>query len=319
MHVEKLVDAAVVVEDQRVLDGEVGDEARAGRGEAMQRLVLKAFQSPGDIVMLTAAVRDLPKAHPNRFLTDVRTSANDLWLGSPYVTPLEDAAPGIIAVDMHCPLVHRGNERPFHFIHGYVQHLEQALDLKVPVTAFRGDIHLREDEKVLPKYALEAGVSEDFRILIAGGKHDFTAKWWNPANYQAVIDHFAGRIQFVQCGEKSYWHPELKSTLNLVGKTSIREFVRLMHGSRLGKTRWVFKRTIALVQRTPSPANVLRSALRDPSRPDTPRRQHHLLPLAQDDIGMAANSSQTHIRFPCGLEKNGRNKYDDGGREAVCL
>ena len=198
----------------------------------MQRLVLKAFQSPGDIVMLTAAVRDLHKAHPNRFLTDVRTSANDLWLGSPYVTPLEDAAPGTIALDMHYPLVHRSNERPFHFIHGYVQHLEQALGLKVPVTAFRGDIHLREDEKTLPKCALQAGVSEDFWILIAGGKHDFTAKWWNPANYQAVIDHFAGRIQFVQCGEKGHWHPELKGALNLVGNTSIREFVRLMHFAR---------------------------------------------------------------------------------------
>ena len=40
------------------------------------RLILKSFQSPGDIVMLTAAVRDLHAAYPGRFQTDVRTSAD---------------------------------------------------------------------------------------------------------------------------------------------------------------------------------------------------------------------------------------------------
>ena len=40
----------------------------------MRKLILRNFQSPGDIVMLTAAVRDLHRAHPGEFLTDVRTS-----------------------------------------------------------------------------------------------------------------------------------------------------------------------------------------------------------------------------------------------------
>ena len=33
----------------------------------MRTLVLRNFQSPGDIVMLTAAVRDLHRAHPDEF------------------------------------------------------------------------------------------------------------------------------------------------------------------------------------------------------------------------------------------------------------
>ena len=43
-------------------------------GRAMRKLILRNFQSPGDIVMLTAAVRDIHRAHPGEFLTDVRTS-----------------------------------------------------------------------------------------------------------------------------------------------------------------------------------------------------------------------------------------------------
>ena len=40
----------------------------------MRKLILRNFQSPGDIVMLTGAVRDLHRAHPGEFQIDVRTS-----------------------------------------------------------------------------------------------------------------------------------------------------------------------------------------------------------------------------------------------------
>jgi len=42
----------------------------------MRRLILKSSQSPGDILMLTAAVRDLHAAHPAQYQTDVRTAAD---------------------------------------------------------------------------------------------------------------------------------------------------------------------------------------------------------------------------------------------------
>jgi ADP-heptose:LPS heptosyltransferase/2-polyprenyl-3-methyl-5-hydroxy-6-metoxy-1,4-benzoquinol methylase len=198
----------------------------------MQRLVLRSFQSPGDIVMMTAAVRDMHKAYPGRFVTDVRTSADDLWIGNPYVKPLTDTAPGTVSLEMRYPLIHRSNERPYHFLHGYVQYLEESLGLHIPVTAFRGDIHLLPEEKSLPQVAIEAGVPERFWLLVAGGKYDFTAKWWNPKSYQAIVDRFRDRICFVQCGEKGHWHPELNGVVRLVGKTSLRDLVRLVYFSR---------------------------------------------------------------------------------------
>ena len=70
---------------------------------------------------------------------------------------------------------------------------------------------------------------DDFWIIIAGGKYDFTAKCGPKRRYQSVVDHFAGRIQFVQCGEAEHFHPRLHGVIDLVGKTDIRQFVRLMH------------------------------------------------------------------------------------------
>ena len=195
----------------------------------MHRLIFKSFQSPGDIVMLSAAVRDLHVAYPGRYQTDVRTSADAIWQNNPYVTPLREGDSGVVQLDMHYPLIHQSNQRPYHFLHGYVQYLEQHLDIRVPVTAFKGDIHLSAEEKQSPPPGRERGVPERFWIVIAGGKYDFTAKWWNPANYQAVIDHFRDRITFVRCGESGHWHPPLQGVVDLVGQTTLREFIRLMY------------------------------------------------------------------------------------------
>ena len=85
----------------------------------MRKLILRNFLSPGDIVMLTAAVRDLHAAHPGAFATDVRTSASALWENNPYLTPLGEGAPGVRTLDMHYPLIHRSNTSPYHFLHGF--------------------------------------------------------------------------------------------------------------------------------------------------------------------------------------------------------
>lgn len=49
----------------------------------MRKLILRNFQSPCDILMLTAAVRDLHACYPGLFQTDVSTSCPDLWPHTP--------------------------------------------------------------------------------------------------------------------------------------------------------------------------------------------------------------------------------------------
>ncbi len=193
----------------------------------MRRLILRSFQSPGDVLMLTAAVRDLHAAAAGQFQTDVRTSCPALWENNPHLTPLREG--GAEVLDMHYPLIHQSNQRPYHFLHGYVQYLEERLGLRIAVTRFGGDIHLSASEKDAPVPGRDEGVPERFWIVVAGGKYDFTAKWWDPATYQKVVDHFRGSIPFVQCGEAGHWHPPLEGVVNRVGKTTTREFVRLMH------------------------------------------------------------------------------------------
>lgn len=216
------------------IDDEIGlGRASVPRGELLavkRKLILRNFLSPGDIVMLTAAVRDLHTCHPGRFITDVRTSCPELWEHNPHLTPLREDDPNVEIIDCHYPLIDRSNHAPYHCIHGFADFLSERLRVPVRPTLFRGDIHLSAEEQTWKSTVHElAGRDVPFWIVNAGGKFDFTIKWWDWRRYQQVIDYFRGRILFVQIGELGHYHPPLRHVVDLRGKTDLRQLVRLTY------------------------------------------------------------------------------------------
>ncbi len=194
-----------------------------------RKLILCNGQSPGDIVMLTAAVRDLHRAHPGRFLTDVRTPCPALWENSPWLTLLDDNDPEAESIACEYPLIHQSNERPVHFVQAFHAFLGERLGVTVEPTAFKGDIHLSAEEQGWISQVQEiTGEALPFWIIVAGGKQDYTIKWWDHARWQRIVEHFAGRILFVQVGEAHHVHPPLRGALDLRGKTDLRQLVRLV-------------------------------------------------------------------------------------------
>jgi ADP-heptose:LPS heptosyltransferase len=191
-------------------------------------IILRNFQSPGDIVMLTAAIRDIHLQHPGLFHTDVRTSAPDIWLNNPFVTSLDEREAETI--ECHYPLIHRSNQEPWHFIHGFHQYLGEKLGINLKPSEFRGDIHLSEREKSWISQISEiVEIDLPFWIVVSGGKRDYTAKLWSVDRLQSVINHFLGRIVFVQVGSPEHHHPPLAGVVDLRGKTDLRQLIRLMY------------------------------------------------------------------------------------------
>src|ERR1043166_9469569 len=113
----------------------------------MKRLILKCGLAAGDIVMLSAAVRDLHRCYPGRFVTDVRTLCPEIWENNPYVTPLSEEDRDVEQIDCSYPLINRCENTPSHCLHGFIEFLNQWLHLSIKPTAFRGDIHLSDQEK----------------------------------------------------------------------------------------------------------------------------------------------------------------------------
>jgi ADP-heptose:LPS heptosyltransferase len=194
------------------------------------KLILRNFQSPGDILMLTAAVRDLHACYPGRFVTDVRTPCPELWLHNPHLTPLREDDPEVRVIECHYPLIDRINTAPYHFIHGFIEYLNDVLALQIKPTLFKGDLHLSAQEREwFEKVEGAKGRAPRFWLFASGGKHDYTIKWWSPERYQQVVDHFDGRLDFVQVGEDHHHHPPLERVIDLRGQTTLRQLFRLMY------------------------------------------------------------------------------------------
>ena len=180
--------------------------------------------------MLTAAVRDLHRTYPGQFVTDVRTSCPALWEHNPLVTPLDEKAAGVEVIECAYPLINRANTLPYHCLHGFIHFLNERLGLNIQPTAFHGDVPIARREKGWFSQVHElTGADTPFWIIGAGGKHDLTVKWWDHRRYQEVVDHFRGRLQFVQVGGCGDHHPRLDGVIDLRGLTDLRQLVRLVY------------------------------------------------------------------------------------------
>lgn len=233
------------------------------------KIFLKNFQSPGDILMLTAAVRDLKKAVPE-LSVNVATSAPDLWANNPYLDRSVSEYNADRVISIGYPLIHQSDRLPYHFIHAFRKELELQLGIRIPQGDFHGDLHLSDDEKklhplveslclsrTLPSTPSTPGTPRtraphpsqpsqpspcashlsslishnSYWLIDAGYKSDFTLKNWSAANCRKVVEILAGKVSFVQIGARDpgHRHPNLPGVLDLTGKTSIRDLVRIMY------------------------------------------------------------------------------------------
>ena len=197
------------------------------------KLIIRQYQSPGDILMLTAAIRDLQLSYPDKFQIDVRTPCDALFENNPYLTPLDDNDPDVFFIEAEYPMVHQSNECQYHFIHAFRKDLEAKLGLSIKPTDFKGDIHISNQEKHWYSQIYDLTQKNlPFWIIDAGCKSDYTAKLWEIARFQQVVNALP-EITFVQIGATEHFHKALRgeNVINLIGKTDLRQLVRLFYWS----------------------------------------------------------------------------------------
>ena len=192
------------------------------------RIFLVNRQSPGDILMLTAAVRDLKRIRPD-YSINVSTTAQELWNHNPNLDRTVTAGNADRTIQMHYPAINSSNGGSCHFIHGFRMYLEEQLGLRIPPGEFRCDLHLsrHEQEDCRGRFGIPDGMP--YWIVDAGIKSDFTAKFWGTSRYQEVVDRTKDRICWVQIGASEHLHKPLRNAVNLLGRTTIRDLVSLMY------------------------------------------------------------------------------------------
>jgi len=191
------------------------------------KLILRNPLCPGDILMMTCAIRDLHLAYPNKYKTDVRSPCNEIFENNHYITPIKDEeADRIIQVEY--PLIHQSGITGFCFNDGHRMFLENELKIKIPKTSMRPMIVLNQSEiNWINPVKQECGYSGKYWILNAGSKNDYTLKQY--PFYQEVVNLLKDKVQFVQVGHDSHIHERIEGTIDMRGKTDIRQLFRLSY------------------------------------------------------------------------------------------
>ena len=191
------------------------------------KLFLKQTQSPGDILVMTAAVRDMRKSHPD-IKVNCKTSAQELWQHNPHLDTSITEKNADRVIEMHYPSINQSTQGCLHFINGFRLYLEDQLNIRIPAGDFCVDIHMSEQERNDP-YITNIVGDRQFWIVDAGHKADFTAKFWEFDRFQQVVDATSDRIAWVQIGAKEHNHRPLQNVINLLGKTTHRQLISLMY------------------------------------------------------------------------------------------
>lgn len=192
-------------------------------------IIIRHSRAAGDILVLTAAVRDIYKAYSDRFEIGVETPFMELWNDNPYIIKLKDKrlGAGVYSLSYGDSIKKAGTE-PIHFLQSFHEDFRKKTGLEVPLTDAKPDIYLSEEEKS------KKVIDGRYWVVLSGGKSDFTTKHPRFFDVQDTVDTLGQLgIKSVQVGaaggRPASMHRTLKNAIDLRGKTSLRELLSLIY------------------------------------------------------------------------------------------
>ena len=191
----------------------------------IRQYVLENLQAPGDSLMFTCAIRDLHRQRPGEFITSIATRSPDIWQNNPYHKSIDRTVESGHMRIGYSSAIHATNYRPAHFSTGFCQDLSEKFGIRINLTDMRPDVYLTDAERDPGQRKIKG----PYWVMMAGGKPDFTNKIWAPAYYQQTVDLLAKDTQIVQAGAAGHLHKPLTNVINMVGKTSFRDFMCLVY------------------------------------------------------------------------------------------
>lgn len=192
-------------------------------------IIIKHNRAAGDILVMTAVVRDIHRAYSDRFDIGVETSFSELWENNPYIIKLKDKRLGASVYSLsYGDGIQKAGKEPIHFLRAFHNDFEKKSNLKLPMTEAKPDIHLSEKEKNTKI------IDGRYWVVLSGGKADFTTKHPRFFDIQDSVDVLGQMgIKFVQVGAKTgkpaSMHRTLNGAIDLRGQTSLRDLLSLIH------------------------------------------------------------------------------------------
>ncbi len=196
------------------------------------KIIVKNSQSPGDGVALSFAIKSLHESYPNDYAIRVDTPYNEMFEGFSFLEFFPYDKADLIWNSTYNE-INQSNQKPFQFLTSVLHDLESFLKIRITPTNSSGFLPIRDEEKSWYSAIYEIlGKDVPYWIINAGYKTDFTCKQWDFDRYQKIVKEFP-TMTFVQIGHQDHIHPKLngKNIINMVGKTDLRQLIRLVYNS----------------------------------------------------------------------------------------
>jgi ADP-heptose:LPS heptosyltransferase len=190
-------------------------------------VILHQGQSPGDILTFTNTVADLKESYPN-WLIDVRSPCPEIWENNPRLTPLKDDEGEHFTIGYD--EINECGWRQEHWTDAFRHDAEKKLGVPIKKTKISPELWISDLEKSwFNQVHCDLGWDGPYWILNAGHKDDSEMKQYH--RWQEVVDilnkFFKGKVKIVQIGHQDHHHPKLTGTLSLIGRTDLRQLIRL--------------------------------------------------------------------------------------------
>jgi len=176
-------------------------------------IVFKNRQAIGDILTMTAGIRDFKNAFPNTKV-GVITTAMHLWDHNPNIDhnfkdneKILEIGPGFAT--------NKSNLLNLHMCNAFRTDIENKLHISFPQGPIRPDIWMTQDEYNRPPL-----IDGPYWLFIYGGEPGWPAKQYH--RWQEVMNMLKDDIKIVQLGVKGHPYPHLDNTVDYIGKTEDR-------------------------------------------------------------------------------------------------
>lgn len=201
----------------------------------MRNILIKCKYSPGDLLMLSVAIRDLHLNYPNEFKTEVFSYYPEVFYNNRFITKLSDKDKPLLTIDLdYGSYLRELRDKDYHFSDCFIKMFNDIFDLKIKKFYSNPCIHLTDEEKnrdyIINKYGEIFNLP--YWLITPGIKVDIPLKGYPPDKYQEIIILLNKQFKFnlVQVGHSTHISPLLKGVINLVGKTdNLRDLFSLMY------------------------------------------------------------------------------------------
>lgn len=197
-------------------------------------VLFEQMQAPGDLVVLTAALRDLKLSYPD-INFNVRSCYPEVFYNNSYID--HSIKDGVLVPLEYADWKRNNHQLGYHFVDAFYKVIEEALNISPIVkTSPFPYIELTEEEKsedILDEW----GIQKPYWVINPGTKIDIPLKQYHPYKWQIFVNHLAFdlhrfRYGVVQAGHSDHLNPQLNYVFSLVGRTNnLRDYFRLIYHS----------------------------------------------------------------------------------------